>query len=183
MKEKWKPIVGFSRYEISSFGNVKALDYTYTDSLGRLFHKKEKLLSIKTKYKNGKIDYTKVKLVSDDGSVHNIYVHRLVAEAFIDNPYNLPEVNHIDLDKSNNHIENLEWVTKLENAHKCIQCPHKGKTNGNSKLTEEIVIWCRNERSEGRTYISLAREILKKYNISITPEQISNVVNKQWRHI
>lgn len=110
-------------------------------------------------------------------------MHRLVAEAFIDNPYNLPEVNHIDLNKSNNHVENLEWVTKIDNAYKCIQRPHKGETNGNSKLTEEIVLWCRNERSKGRTYASLAYEILETYHISITPEQISNVVNKQWRHI
>lgn len=47
----------------------------------------------------------------------NEYIHRLVAKTFIPNPHNLPQVDHIDGDKSNNHVSNLKWVTNYENAH------------------------------------------------------------------
>lgn len=182
-EEQWKTIPKFSKYQVSTLGRVKALAYTFIDSLGRCKHCKERILSTKTRYRNGKIDYTKVKLVDDDGIVKNLYVHRLVAEVFIPNPENLPEVNHIGLNKSNNCVSNLEWVTKLQNSQRCIQRPHPGMTNGNAKLTDELVLLAREKRAAGATYVSIAKFILDNYNIHITPEQISNVVNKQWRHL
>ncbi len=61
------------------------------------------------------------------------YIHRLVAQAFIPNPQNKPEVNHKDLDKSNNRVDNLEWVTRKENEnHLKENNPCKGKTGSNS---------------------------------------------------
>ena len=54
---------------------------------------------------------------TNKGTHHFIRLHRMVALAFIDNQYNLPEVNHKDLNKKNNCINNLEWVTTKENNH------------------------------------------------------------------
>ena len=55
--------------------------------------------------------------LSKNGKKQMFYAHRLVAEAFLDNPDNKPEVNHKNLDKTNNHVSNLEWVTRVENCH------------------------------------------------------------------
>lgn len=65
---------------------------------------------------NGEGTYLKVSL-SKEGKVSKRYIHRLVAEAFIPNPENKPEVNHIDENKQNNCVSNLEWVTEKENAN------------------------------------------------------------------
>ena len=64
-----------------------------------------------------KIDtgYMTLSLVSDDKKLQNFSMHRLVALLFIDNPNNCPEVNHIDFDKTNNHVSNLEWVSRSDN--------------------------------------------------------------------
>ncbi|QWV94881.1 HNH endonuclease [Geomonas oryzisoli] len=73
-----------------------------------------KKLKIMKHVKNMKADYIRVKL-SCNGEDDLYYVHRLVAETYIPNPECKPMVNHIDGDKTNNRIENLEWVTRLEN--------------------------------------------------------------------
>lgn len=60
--------------------------------------------------------YPRVKLLLDNGVKH-IFVHRAVAEAFIPNPYNKPQVNHKDGNKKNPNVDNLEWCTPKENMH------------------------------------------------------------------
>ena len=59
--------------------------------------------------------YKAVKLTDDDGNTHQLYVHRLVAQAFIVNPSKLPEINHKDENKANNCVDNLEWCDRLYN--------------------------------------------------------------------
>ncbi len=99
--EIWKPVKGFEGiYEISNFGRLKSFK---TDKNGFILQQTNK--------KNG---YFSVVLKSRFLTKHT-RIHRLVAEAFIDNPENKKEVNHIDLNKQNNHFKNLEWVTPKEN--------------------------------------------------------------------
>ena len=99
MKEVWTSIHGYDkRYEVSTFGNVRD-----TES-GNLLYQET--------HNKG---YKRVYLMKN-GRRKNCKVHRLVAEAFIPNPENKPQVNHRDFDTGNNRVWNLEWVTNEENA-------------------------------------------------------------------
>lgn len=105
--EIWKDIKGYEgKYQVSTLGYVKSLVMWTGDK----YIKRDKILR-GVLYKNG---YMYVGL-SKDGKVKRFKVNRLVAEAFIDNPYNLPVTNHKNGDKTNNTVGNLEWTSYSEN--------------------------------------------------------------------
>lgn len=97
--EKWKTIKSFENYEVSDHGNVR------NTNTGE---------QLKTPLNSW--GYPSVTLCDENGR-KNKTVHRLVAEAFIPKIHKLLEVNHKDEDKTNNHVSNLEWVTKKENMN------------------------------------------------------------------
>ena len=105
--EIWKTIPGYEGlYEISNFGRVK----THCAGRGRNVTKIRKLVPDKDGYLTV--------MLTDHGRAKNMKVHRLVAEAFIDNPNNYPMINHKDECKSNNSFENLEWCdSKYNNSY------------------------------------------------------------------
>lgn len=106
--EQWKEIAGYNGYyEVSDLGNVRSLPRRLTD--GRMY--KGCMLVQKTA-RNG---YKQVHL-SKGNMARWISVHRLVADAFVPNPNNLPQVNHIDENKQNNCASNLSWVSASENC-------------------------------------------------------------------
>lgn len=77
----------------------------------------------------------------------NKYIHRLVAETFIPNPYNLPLVMHLDNDPLHNHISNLKWGTQKENCEQCVSDGRKNPKNTIYKLSNgEDIIICRGEK-------------------------------------
>ena len=86
--------------------------------------------------------YRTVSYQSSDGVVRHKYVHRLVAETFISNPENLPYVNHLDGDKSNNSVYNLQWCTPKQNSKHAIETglawnlPRQGECGFRSKLDD-----------------------------------------------
>lgn len=109
--EIWKDILDFEGcYQISSLGNVKSLDRVITTKFNVQQNMKGRLL----KPKLSKDGYYQINLQYNGKSKH-LRVHRLVAVAFIPNELNLPVVNHIDGNKLNNNVCNLEWCTPLDN--------------------------------------------------------------------
>ena len=114
-------------------------------------------------------------------------VHRLVAIHFIPNPHNKPQINHIDGNKYNNSISNLEWCTNGENqlhAYRIgLRKKTKGSLNGNSKLTESDVIAIRRiAKNKGRRYGRKALAL--KYNVSeCTIKEIVCKRKNCWNHV
>lgn len=110
-KETWKNIEGYETfYKISNLGRVKSLAKTITRKDGEVRNLSEKIIKpFLTKKGYKQIVLTK------DGDKKKHYIHRLVALAFISNPDQLPEVNHINEDKLDNAVENLEWLSRLDN--------------------------------------------------------------------
>ena len=102
--EVWKPIPGYENYEVSSEGRVRSLERWENLKSGGCRFRKGRLLKLVDRGKG----YKCVSIFNDEG--HKLAaVHRLVSEAFIPNPNNLPCVNHKDENPSNNNISNLEW--------------------------------------------------------------------------
>ena len=109
-EEIWKPILGFEGYyEVSNLGRVRSVDRY--NSRGRFCSSRFISPGLAGR------GYFQIHLYKDNKS-YNRYVHRVVAEAFIPNPKNLEQVNHIDGNKLNNHVSNLEWCTNTENNQK-----------------------------------------------------------------
>lgn len=169
MFENWLPIIGYEgRYEVSNKGRVKTLLKN---------NSKTEIL----KPSNHIQGYLRVGL-RKDGISKIISIHRLVASAFIPNPEDKPQVNHIDGIKSNNKIENLEWCTQKENAAHAvlngIYNSAKGENAGHSKLKDSDIY---------KVY-ELLKENKKPYQIAkiigISKSTINLIVhNKIWTHL
>lgn len=114
------------RYMISNFGDVKSLAKTWIGHNGCVRTKGDSILR---KLQTGKGYHSVILFLN--GESKQFKVHRLVATAFIPNPNNLPQVNHKDGDKTNNHVSNLEWCTQSENMTHAfntgLNAPLKGK--------------------------------------------------------
>lgn len=110
MIEKWKNISGYEGYyQVSTFGRVRAIGHKY----------QRKGIYVLALHENNGYGYLLADLHKDN-KYKSVAVHRLVAQTFIPNPDNKPEVNHIDGNKQNNNVENLEWVYRQQNCwHRC----------------------------------------------------------------
>ena len=124
MNEIWKDIKGYEgSYQVSNLGRVKSLNY-HREGI-------EKILKI-----DGSTQYKTVMLYRDGGGTRFL-LHRLVASAFIPNPNNYPVVNHIDEDKSNNRVDNLEWCTQQYNVNYGTGLDRLSKVLKGKKRSEE----------------------------------------------
>lgn len=160
--EIFKEIQGFPMYRVSNFGNIR-------NKHGRL---------LRPQLNHNK--YPRIGLYIDKNTFRHLFVHRLVAEHFIPNPNNLPQVNHMDGIKTNNAVENLEWVTLSENMIHAYEngLSDQGETHYRSALTND----------QAKQIYDLAwsghrpKDIAQKFGILAT--SVCNIKYKRsWKHI
>jgi len=133
--EIWKDIIGKDYYQVSSCGRVKSLERSWSQVMPyggvAINYVKEKILKPRSDPKFG---YVRVSL----GKGTKYFVHRLVAEAFLSNPENKSEVNHIDFIRNNNCVENLEWVDRTENVNYTIKAGRRPTIMINTRGAKHI---------------------------------------------
>lgn len=178
MKEEWKDILGYEGYyQISNIGRVKSLTRKKLAN-NRYCNIQEKIL----KKNVNNYGYILVRLYKN-GKSQTLRVHRLVAQAFISNPKNKPQVNHIDGNKQNNSMKNLEWCTNKENTKHAFEnklCVGlKGEKHPIAKLTKKDIFFVRKMVKEKKYKQTELAEIYKVNRSTIW--RIIN--NKSWRHI
>lgn len=170
MREIWKDIPGFEGlYQVSNHGNILSV-------------KRNKCRKIR----KDKWGYSIIDLNKDSGQ-RRFFIHRLVAEAFIPNPGNLAEVNHIDGNKQNNRAENLEWCNHYTNIHHAFATglmphplkPRKGKRTRGTKLTERQVEEIRSQYIHGDLMFG-CKPLARRHGV--TPTTIRQIIRQEiWR--
>lgn len=176
---KMKEIKDYPDYYVTKDGKI------YSKKFHKSHNPNSELREMK-QIKNGRTGYLQIRL-SENGKKKTFLVNRLVALTYIPNPNNLPEVDHRDCVKTNNHVSNLEWVTSSENKKRAYKNGLKkplitnGEKNGNSKLTNIDVIWIRKNYIPNNNQFG-AIALSKKYNVN--KSVIYNIIkNKTWKHI
>lgn len=169
MIELWAPIKGYEGlYEVSNKGRIKSLAKNAGNS-----PRKKRI----RKLKETRHGYLNVSLWKFGKSKHPL-VHRLVAMAFLPNPCNYPEVNHLDGDRKNANVENLEWCTTSQNIKHAFKIGNKnnrGENHSQHILTEKDVILIRKSSRDNK-------ELAKKYHCHPTTIHSARV-GKSWKHI
>ena len=164
MIEIFKNIEGYENlYQISNMGNVKALGNGKT--------RKEKILK-PTKNKDNYLQVCLCKQVEKK----TFLIHRLVAQAFINNPNNYPQVNHKDEDKMNNCVSNLEWCTNVYNSNYGTRTKRSAESNINHPNKSKRVMCI----ETGKIYPSLS-EI--KRQLGFAQSNISSACTGKYKQV
>lgn len=165
MIETWLPVAGYEGlYEVSTEGNVRSL---LTGKILQAGYSGKRVPSV---------------CLSKNGKQTTKAVHRLVAKAFLPNPHNKPQINHIDGNRDNRSVTNLEWATQHENmihAYRIgLRYGKKGEKNPNALLSSKKVLRIRELRSQGKAYPEIGRII------GVEAGTVANVIlGRSWSHV
>ena len=167
---KWLPIKDYENlYEVSNTGLIRSVDRVLKvkGQKDRLFKGKELYL-----HSNVQLEYKQVNLWKDNKG-HTLYVHRLVAQTFIPNPENKPEVNHINGNRQDNRVENLGWVTSSENSYHANEYGLRVYSN---RLTEEAFLDYLHCVIDGESYLSLSERV--PYKVPFLSVKLRKIAQK-----
>jgi len=180
IEEVWKPLAPFTKTYKGVTIKYDLSDTYEISNTGKIRHKhsgRERKLRIN----NSGYPYV---MLCKDGKKLNCKVHRLVAQTFLENTENKETVNHIDGNKTNNNVDNLEWATRSENTQHAFAnglINIKGEQNHNSKLTKFKVIEIR-ERRVTNPKLWTQSKLAKEYGVDRS--QISRIIHrKTWAHV
>lgn len=167
-EEIWVDICGYEGlYQVSNQGRVRSLDREVKRKGNSICTSKGKI----KKNTIGKKGYLYTYLTDKNGNTKGIFTHRLVAQAFIPNPGNKPEIDHINGIRNDNRVENLRWVTKEENMNNPLtkenqKITNKRSGNPNSKMVicifpdgNEILFKCKEDLKD---YLSISRDTIDR---------------------
>ena len=174
--EIWKTIKNCPNYNISNLGRLKSLKWTKGS-----YYKVEDYPLIMKQSLNHK-GYCQTHIKDFNGKDIPVRIHRLVGEAFIENPNNLPQINHLDTIKTNNTVNNLEWSINLDNMRHAIE--HglridlaKGEKNGRALLKENEVIYIYTNPDR-----LTSKQLSDKYNVKMQT-LLGIYSNKNWTYL
>lgn len=161
--ELWMPVFGLEHsHQVSSLGNLRTIarDVVYFNTrLGREVTRTLVQKPVKTRLDSD--GYVIANLSTEKAKTLTVKVHRLVAQAFIDNPEDKPHVNHSNGIKTDNRVENLEWVTNYENRiHALNNGLHAtGERSPHAKLSNATVEYVKRRLTEGDRNVDIANDL------------------------
>jgi hypothetical protein len=171
--EEWRDIPDFEGYQVSSFGNVRGVDRLRRSKVGLRLTRGQELKQLLNKK-----GYPEVRLRKQ--GCHTRLVHKLVASAFLTKPEDCTQINHINGIKTDNRVNNLEWVTQSENqlhAYKLgLQPSRSGEGNGRATLTDEKVTALKELYNSGKS----AKEVSEILEVSLYTVR-AIIAGKTWK--